>query len=113
SGDTLSGIAQTVGASSAEVAGWNEMSRDAIIHPGQRILLRGTPPAGAGAAPAPAPSPAAQSADAGVTHTVAQGDTLWDLSIRYGVSVEQIQALNQMSGNNLRIGQVLVIRVVE
>jgi LysM repeat protein len=41
------------------------------------------------------------------------GDTLWDLSRRYGVTVERIQALNQMSGNNLRIGQVLVIRVVE
>lgn len=111
SGDTLSGIAQTVGASSADVAVWNDMSREAIIHPGQRILLRGTPPAGADAAPAPAVP--AQPPDSGVTHTVVQGDTLWDLSLRYGVSVEQIQALNQMSGNNLRIGQVLVIRVVE
>lgn len=110
SGDTLSGIAQTVGASSADVAEWNDMSRDAIIHPGQRILLRGTPPAGAESAPAPRTQ---GGTDASVTHTVVSGDTLWDLSRRYGVPVERIQALNQMSGNNLRIGQVLVIRVVE
>ncbi len=110
SGDTLSGIAQTVGASSLEVAAWNDMSRDAVIHPGQRIVLRGTAPVGSEPVSGPPPSEAAGS---GVTHTVVQGDTLWDLSMHYDVAVEQIQALNSMSGNNLRIGQVLVIRAAE
>jgi membrane-bound lytic murein transglycosylase D len=111
-GDTLSGIGSTVGVGSREVADWNGISRDAIIHPGQRLLLRGTPPAGAETAPAPSPA-GTDAQGSTTTHTVVSGDTLWDLASRYGTTVEELEALNSLEGSGLSIGQVLVVRTSE
>lgn len=46
-----------------------------------------------------------------VTHTVKSGDNLWDISKKYGVSVEQIRELNGLSTKSiLKIGQKLKIK---
>jgi flagellum-specific peptidoglycan hydrolase FlgJ len=45
-----------------------------------------------------------------VTHEVLKGDTLYSLSKRYEVSVETIQKLNKMTNNDLKIGQILIIK---
>jgi membrane-bound lytic murein transglycosylase D len=108
SGDTLGEIGEMVGASSTEVAVWNDISRTSTIYPGQRLVLRGTAPDGQQAAPPPASQ--APATGSRVTHAVEVGDTLWDLALEYGVTVEQISELNSLSGTNLRIGQVLIIR---
>ncbi|RFA30860.1 hypothetical protein CAI21_02420 [Alkalilimnicola ehrlichii] len=48
------------------------------------------------------------------THTVRNGDTLWDISRRYGVSVGQVTNWNGMAPNDiLRPGQDLVIWLPE
>ncbi len=45
-----------------------------------------------------------------LTHEVIKGDTLYSLSKRYDVPVETIQKLNQMANNDLKIGQILIIK---
>ena len=45
-----------------------------------------------------------------VTHQVIKGDTLYSLSKRYEVPVEMIQKLNNMANNDLKIGQILIIK---
>ena len=45
-----------------------------------------------------------------VTHEVKKGDTLYSLSKRYEVPIEMIQKLNNMTNNDLKIGQVLIIK---
>ncbi len=40
-------------------------------------------------------------------YTVAQGDTLWDISQRNGISVEKIKKINDLKNDSLTIGQVL------
>lgn len=45
-----------------------------------------------------------------VTHQVLKGDTLYSLSKRYEVPVETIQKLNNMANNDLKVGQILVIK---
>ncbi len=47
-----------------------------------------------------------------ITHTVKRGDNLYDISRKYGVSIESIKALNNLTSNNLSIGQVLKIKEV-
>ena len=47
-----------------------------------------------------------------LTHTVVRGDNLYDLSRRYGVSIDSIKKLNNLVNNNLSIGQVLKIKEV-
>lgn len=62
-------------------------------------------------ASAPAPSPGPVVASAGVrTHRVSKGDTLYNISKRYGVEVADIRASNNMGGSNaLDVGDVLRI----
>jgi membrane-bound lytic murein transglycosylase D len=43
------------------------------------------------------------------THTVASGETLFRISQNYGVSIESIQKLNNLSGNTVKLGQKLKI----
>jgi cell wall-associated NlpC family hydrolase len=44
-------------------------------------------------------------------HTVKSGDSLWDIAIQYGTSVEKIKQLNQLSSDNLQIGERLCVKV--
>lgn len=51
------------------------------------------------------------SQDPYVEYTVRAGDTLWELSRRYGTTVEAIKQANGLTSNILQIGQVLRIPV--
>ncbi len=45
-----------------------------------------------------------------LTHTVQQGDTLYAISRRYEIPVDELKRLNNLNGNVISIGQVLNIR---
>ncbi len=42
-------------------------------------------------------------------HTVQKGDTLYSISRRYKISVDEIRAFNNLKDNNIKIGQVLKV----
>jgi flagellum-specific peptidoglycan hydrolase FlgJ len=42
-------------------------------------------------------------------YTVKQGDTLYNISKRFGITIDDLKALNSMADNNIKIGQKLVI----
>jgi hypothetical protein len=42
-------------------------------------------------------------------YTVKQGDTLYNISKRFDITVDELKALNNMGANNLKIGQKLVV----
>jgi len=44
------------------------------------------------------------------THVISKGDTLYGLSRKYGVSVEEIKKLNGLKDNNLAVGQIINLR---
>ncbi|MEN7522188.1 LysM peptidoglycan-binding domain-containing protein, partial [Bordetella pertussis] len=43
------------------------------------------------------------------THKVSSGDTLFGLARKYGTSVGALRALNNLKGNNLKLGSQLRI----
>ncbi len=47
------------------------------------------------------------------THTVKRGDTLYAISKRYDISVDELRRLNNLNDNIISIGQVLNIRVTQ
>jgi hypothetical protein len=50
-----------------------------------------------------------QAAPVDKTYTVKQGDTLYNISKRFGLTVDDLKALNNMADNNIKVGQKLVI----
>jgi LysM repeat protein len=42
-------------------------------------------------------------------YTVQQGDTLYNISKRFGLTVDQLKDLNNMADNNIKIGQKLMV----
>jgi len=42
-------------------------------------------------------------------YTVVTGDTLYSISRRFGITVEDLKALNNLQDNNIRIGQKLTV----
>lgn len=42
-------------------------------------------------------------------HTVVTGDTLYNISKRFGLTVDELKALNNMPDNNIKIGQKLIV----
>lgn len=47
------------------------------------------------------------------THTVKRGDTLYAISKRYDISVDELRRLNNLNDNIISVGQVLNIRVTQ
>jgi LysM repeat protein len=43
------------------------------------------------------------------TYTVQKGDSLWSVSKKYGITVDELKKANNLSSNLLNIGQVLII----
>ena len=58
--------------------------------------------------PAPTPKPAS-SAGSAKTHTVVKGETLYRISKMYGMTVDDLKALNGLSSNNVSLGQKLKV----
>lgn len=61
--------------------------------------------------PAPAPSPGTPTPGV-ATHAVVQGETLYGIARRYGVTVAQLRQWNGLAGDLLRPGQQLVVAAV-
>ena len=57
--------------------------------------------------PAPQTVPGAAT---GPYHTVVKGDTLYNISRRYGITVARIKQMNNMTSDNIQIGQTLRIQ---
>ena len=101
-GDTLSGIAARHGVSVTRLKRANRMTRN-TLKIGQRLEVP------AAVRTEEVRHATASSASSTGVHRVRQGDSLYEIGRRYGVSVKSLKAANGLRGNNLRIGQKLVI----
>jgi hypothetical protein len=50
-----------------------------------------------------------QSSSISKNYTVKQGDTLYNISKRFGLTVDDLRSLNNLADSNIKIGQVLVV----
>lgn len=97
SGENLSVIAKKYRCTVTELKKWNNLKSN-TLQIGQKLKVY--PPANG-----------SSSSSGKIVYTVKSGDNLWDLSKKYGVSVEQIRKLNGLSSKAvLKVGQKLVIK---
>lgn len=99
SGDVLGTIASRHGVSVTEIKNWNNLSSN-LIKVGQTLYLY--------TANAPSSSTLAET-NGQRTYTVRPGDSLWIISQKHSLSVEQIKRLNNLNSNNIKPGQKLII----
>lgn len=101
SGDTLGGIAARHHSSSAAIASANHITNPNALKVGQVLRI---PAASA------VKKPAAKKATVPASrYTVKGGDTLFAISRRTGVPVQQLMRANNMSSSNLSVGAKLTI----
>jgi LysM repeat protein len=96
-GETLSGIARQYGVSVASIKQANNL-RSNDIRIGQNLKVSGA-----------SKSSSRTASTKATTHTVSSGDSLYAIALRYGTSVDRIRQDNNISGNNIRVGQKLKI----
>lgn len=114
-GDTLGHIAQMFRTSTSELMRSNRINDPRRLRIGQMLMIPippGTPlPAGARRPSPGAPAKPAAAPASGDHHVLAAGETLSEVAVRYGVSVEQLQRLNDIQDpRRLRAGTRLRIR---
>lgn len=105
-GDSLYRISAKFGVSIANLKTWNSLPTDTIFI-GQKLKVAAA--ATVAPAPAPTPAPAAPSSSAATTHKVVSGDTLSKIAAKYGVSIANIKAWNNLPSDMIYVGQNLAI----
>ncbi|SDA47025.1 membrane-bound lytic murein transglycosylase D [Algoriphagus alkaliphilus] len=102
SGDVLGSIASKHGVSVTQVKEWNNLSSN-LIKVGQTLYIHSGK---AGTAPTLADNSKSTEQR---TYTVRPGDSLWIISQKHALSIEQIKRLNNLNSNNIKPGQKLII----
>ncbi|TDB65805.1 LysM peptidoglycan-binding domain-containing protein [Arundinibacter roseus] len=107
-GETLAAISRTYGVTVDELKERNDLSNGTIF-PGQKLEV--APAAVAASAKVAAANPAKKPIPQVKPryHTVQQGDTLWTISQRYGLTIDKIKQANKIQGNSIKAGMKLLI----
>lgn len=98
-GDSLSKIASSYGITIDRIKSANKLTGN-TIYVGQKLLI-------------PVSDTKVEEKEsttsAGINYVVVKGDNLYTIANKYGVSVNDIKSLNNLSSNTLQIGQILKI----
>jgi len=103
SGESFGIIADKYGASAKDIIEANGLTADAIIHPGDELIV---PVAGPSGGPGPTPTPAGGT----LLYSVQPGDTISEIADRFGSRMDWILDANKRKPNDmLRPGDRLLI----
>ena len=104
-GDNLYRIARNNGISLSTLLEWNNLSVDSPIHPGQGLIVS----YGSSSSTEEAEETAASSESTETTYTVQPGDGLWRIAKNYGLTLDELKSMNQLTSNIIQPGQVLIV----
>ena len=110
-GDTLEKIARRNGTTITQLCKINGISRNKVLHPGDRLRVSGK--AGSNPEPSPTTTKADKNskASSSATYSVRSGDTLGKIAKTHGTTVKKLCKLNGISQNTpLRVGQKLKVK---
>ncbi len=100
-GQSLWSIAALYNVKFGDLLWYNGWSEDVILYPGDEVVVR----LADGQLPPPTATPVFQ-------HTIVAGQTLWDIALRYGLSLDELLALNEniTAVSILQLGDTLLVR---
>ena len=106
-GDSLWGISHKYGMSIDSLKSLNNLSSN-FIYPGQ-VLKVGQSSNQSNTAGKPSSTQSTNSGNQSGSYTVKAGDSLWGISHKYGMSIDGLKSLNNLSSNFIYPGQVLKV----
>ena len=105
SGDSLWRIARRHGVDMQQLAAWNGLSIETVLHPGQRLTVYRER---SRTVPSTAPAKPLKTSQSGTVHVVQYGDTLSGIAKRHGTTVLELTEFNRIhEGAVLQPGQEL------
>ena len=104
-GDTLYRIAYNHGISLTTLLSINGLSETSTIRPGQQLVVYGS----AKATTTTTSAKTVSYSTGASTHTVQAGDTLFRIAKNNGLTLSELRALNGLTSNTIRVGQVLKV----
>ena len=104
-GDSLWRIARRHGVDMQQLAAWNGLSVETVLHPGQRLTVYRER---SRTVPSTAPAKPLKTSQSGTVHVVQHGDTLSGIAERHGTTVLELTEFNRIhEGAVLQPGQEL------
>lgn len=103
-GETVSGIAQRYRTSVSAISRLNRLSRRFTIYPGQRLKV----PSQGGTSSSTQPMELVKEGEK-LIYVVKRGDSLYQIARSLNTSVQEIKRRNNLTSNNLTVGQKLEI----
>ncbi|MFZ7942475.1 LysM peptidoglycan-binding domain-containing protein [Neobacillus sp. 19] len=115
SGDALIKIANRYSVTVGELQQWNGLKSTLIYvgqvlkvsAPGQTVTITVPQPAKPAPTPAPAPTPGVQAPTS--EYTVKSGDSLSKIGVQFGMTVQQLKTLNNLTSDMIYVGQKLKV----
>ena len=104
-GDVLSKIASQHGVSLDKLKEWNKL-KSTVIHTGQILYIY---PKGQPSTTTSSSRTLAQNTSTSKTYTVKPGDSLWNISQKHSLSIEEIKRLNNLNSTTIKPGQRLIV----
>ena len=95
-GETLSALAKKYGTTVGDIMRLNGMNTDSKLFVGEKVKIPGA-------------GETVAAAGIAKTHVVEKGETLYQLGKKYGVTVNQLRDWNNITGNNIQVGQTLKV----
>jgi LysM repeat protein len=95
--ESLYDISQNNGVQLMKLAEYNQLTANSIVKAGYSVKLR------------PGVSATALKQTAGSIHSVQAKEGLYSIAKKYNITVEELKNLNQLTGNELNLGQQLII----
>ncbi len=111
-GETLSALAREYNTSVGDIMRANGMHADSKLVYGSNIKIPSTKQQAVERNSRPVvntPVQAAPASSGEITHLVAKGETLYSISKKYNVTVDQLKAWNNLTDNGARLGTLLIV----
>ena len=106
-GQTLYSVARQYNISVKELAEWNNITTNEHIKVGQTLILKKSNDSPTNTV---VEKKSIKPATSTTSHVVKKGETLYSISKSYKVTINQIQEWNNMSDQNAKLGQKLIIK---
>ena len=102
-GETVSGIAERYRTTTSAIGRLNNLRRNYLIRPGQRLKVPGR------SASASAPRELVHEGEQ-LVYVVKRGDTLWVIANHFGTTVNKLKKDNNLTSNIISVGQKLTLQ---